>query len=790
MATSVRSQFTYSVPDAFVPSLRVGMRVHVPVGKRFVIGVVVRIHSNPPDFETKPIRSVLDKDPVLSSELLRLTEWVSEATFSSWGETIQAALPVGLNFISEKRVQAVTDASVSLALADILLDVAEAGSMSMEDAERRWTPKAIRRLLDTGALELFEVPKTVMKAEEESVVDWSPDGKEILNEMLLHPPKRSAGWLPIAELLPDLDFPMSTVRFLAETGAKDHHLKRFVQSGVVESRRMEVGPVSVDHSMFPERMNSLNEEQSVAYEAIELAFETASEPFLLFGVTGSGKTEVYIKALHSCVERGKGGIVLVPEIALTPQTVNRFKRVFGERVAVMHSRLTDRERYNTWMDIHSGRKTIVIGARSAVFAPVHRLGLMIIDEEHDASYQQEDPAPRYDAREVAYARARFEGAVVVSGSATPSLTTLHAAAKGAIRMLRLTKRHAEAVMPEVSVVDLREYRHAMRGPLAVPVFLAIEQALSRGEQAIVLYNRRGYARFIQCEACGHTCECPNCSVTLTYHKTTESLRCHYCGYSERSTRRCKACGKPENAEQGSGTQKVEEELRELFPEARMLRMDRDTTSKRDAHARILTTFGSGGADILIGTQLVSKGLDFPNVTVVAVVHSDTELAFPSYKSAERMFQLLTQVAGRSGRADKPGVVFLQTYKPEHYALIHASSHDFESFAREEMRMRKSLHWPPFSRLVTFEFKCKDSALVTQVAHCFAIQVQQESGTMPILGPAPSAIQKMHNEFRWELLVKADLEMGIETRTQWLNRIFSGYLTHRPEGGSSVRINVK
>lgn len=790
LATSVRELFTYSLPPELAVSVKPGMRVHVPVATRFAIGVVVRVHDDAPTFATKPVRSVLDVEPVLPAELLSLTEWVGRATFASWGETIQAALPVGLNFVSEKRIQAVTEASVSLALADIHLDVAASGSMRLEEAERRWSPKAIQILIKSGALELIEQPKLQIGQEQEWVVDWSADGRSVLHALLATPPKRSAAWLAVAGVLPELDLPMPMARLLSESGGKEHQLRRLIDLGILESKRTAVGVEAIDTRIYPERMHALNEEQQAAFEPILAALDAPKEPFLLFGVTGSGKTEVYIQALHACVERGKGGIVLVPEIALTPQTVNRFRRVFGERIAVMHSRLTDRERYNTWMDLRSGRKSIVIGARSAVFAPVRELGLILIDEEHDASYKQEDPAPRYDAREVAFARAKACGAVVVLGSATPSLTTLNAAAKKQVRMLKLTKRHADAVLPPVNVVDLRLYRKAMRGPLAVPVYLAIEEALAKGEQAIVLYNRRGYARFMMCESCGHTPECPNCSVTLTYHRVAETLRCHYCGHSERATRRCGSCGKPDIKEQGSGTQKVEEELQELFPKARLLRMDRDTTSKRDSHARILNTFGSGGADILVGTQLVSKGLDFPNVTVVAVVHSDTELAFPSFRSAERMFQLLTQVAGRSGRADKPGVVHLQTYKPDHYAIVHAAAHDFEGFAREEMSVRKDLLWPPYSRLVTFEFKGKDAAKVMAVAQHFALAVVKESGLWPVLGPAPSTIHKMLSDFRWELLVKTDASTSVDARVEWLNRVFSAYLENRPEGGSTVRILVK
>jgi primosomal protein N' (replication factor Y) len=790
MATSVREVFTYSVPEALADGLVPGLRVHVPVGSRFAIGVVVRIHSDEPGFKTKPIRSVLDTEPVLDSHMLSLTEWVSRDTFSSWGETIQAALPVGLNYMSEKRIRTVPHLFPSPKGADILNDVDLAGSMSLEEAEKRWGDKMIQKLVTGDFLEIIEEPKTSIKSESDWMTDWSADGRRLLNELIEEPPKRNPAWFKLAPVLLDMELPMPMNRLLDEAGAKEHQIRKWIDIGILESRKVLRTVSEPDRRIYPERMHALNEEQQEACAPILEAFTKPAKPFILFGVTGSGKTEVYIQALHTCFVARKSGIVLVPEIALTPQTVQRFKRVFGDNIAVMHSRLTDRERYNTWMDIRSGRKTIVIGARSAVFAPVQNLGLIIIDEEHDSSYRQEDPAPRYDARDVAMHRAEMSGAVTVLGSATPSLTTLHATAKGQMTLLRLKGRHADAALPQVTVVDLRLYKHAMRGSLAVPVHTAMEEALSRGEQAIVLFNRRGYARFMMCTSCGATCDCPNCSVTLTYHRTSDSLRCHYCGYSERVPRVCGSCAQATIEEQGSGTQKVEEELEAHFPNARILRMDRDTTSRRDSHASILNAFGKGEADILVGTQLVSKGLDFPNVTVVAVVHSDTELAFPSYKSAERMFQLLTQVAGRSGRAEKPGVVFLQTYKPDHPSIIHAMHHDFESFAREEMRLRKSLLWPPYSRLITFEFKDKDSQRVTDVAQAFATVLHQESGEMPVLGPAPSAIHRMMHEYRWELLVKSDPMWSTVAREEWLNRIFRAYAMVRPPGGTSVRINVK
>lgn len=782
-STPNRELYTYSVPERMRAVVMPGIRVHAPLGRRFAIGMVVAVTEDAPGFETKPLKEPLDTAPVLDAALLALTRQLADATFCSWGEVIQAALPLGLNFISERRIRVGDSAGFIPGFgADILQDLAAAGDLPLEEAERRWGERVIDRLIDAGAIERYDEPKRRIGDEAEWVLTWASDGRHTLQH---HP--RKAAWWKRTEALADLDLPMPTSRVMEETGLKEHNIRRLIELGMLRSERRAVKRHAVNLETGP--MAALNPEQEAAFAAIVAGYSEPKPPVLLFGVTGSGKTEVYIHALAECRRRGKGGIVMVPEIALTPQTVNRFRAVFGDAIAVMHSRLTDRERYNAWSDIRAGRTPIVIGARSAVFAPVPDLGLIIIDEEHDASYRQDDPAPRYDAREVARMRAALSGAVLVMGSATPDLGTLFATAKGEMRMLRLSKRHGSAQLPPVVITDLRQYRKAMRGPLAVPVYLAMEEVLARGEQAIVLYNRRGYARFLMCEACGHTPECPDCSVTLTYHRTSHTMRCHYCGHSHRAPSVCPSCDDPAITEQGSGTQKVEEELEGLFPAARILRMDRDTTARRDAHASILRAFGAGEADILVGTQLVSKGLDFPNVTLVVVVNADTELAFPRYDGAERMFQLLTQVAGRSGRAGKPGRVFLQTFKADHPALIHAATHDFEAFARQEMASRKPLSWPPYSQVVTFHLRGADAHAVAAAAHALTRALEVESGAWPVLGPAPASIYRIQKDFRWEVLVKCDRHLRIDARVDWLERVFRRYQTDRPAGAGSVRIHT-
>src|SRR5699024_10159127 len=393
---------------------------------------------------------------------------------------------------------------------------------------------------------------------------------------------------------------------------------------------------------------------------------------------------------------------------------------------------------------------IAIGARSAVFAPVQNLGLVIVDEEHDASYKQKDPAPRYHGRDMAIMRAHMNGAVALMGSATPSMSSLQGARTGKSTLLTLNKRPFGASLPEVEVLDLKQYRSAMRGPLAVPVFNAIEEAVGRGEQAILLYNRRGFSSYLQCRHCGHIPECPNCSVSLTYHKAKRQLRCHYCGYSVRRPGECRECGHEAVAPQGSGTQRLEEQISELFTDARSLRMDYDTTSGKTAHADILNAFGRKEADILIGTQIVGKGLDFPDVTVVGVIDADTELAFPSFRSGERMYQLLSQVAGRSGRAGKEGKVFFQTWQPDHPAILTAREHRYDDFARQELEQRKMLHYPPYSRIIRFDFKGKRDGRVRSVALAFTESLAEVLGDFQaVLGPSPAPIARMKNYYRWE-----------------------------------------
>ncbi|MEX0928349.1 MAG: primosomal protein N' [Balneolales bacterium] len=798
--TAVRRLFTYRIEAGDQAAAEPGMRAWVPLRSRMAIGMIVNIHSTKPDFETKSIKKLLDDQPVLTTEMIKLTEWVHKFYYASWGETIQAALPAGLNFVAEAEIRVVAgrpDAvSVKKAEQEIIDSILENDKQRylLSEASKRWgqTGSAIiKRLISKGILEVWEEPRLRVGPKMETLWQWkngapaagvpaSPD----------EPGKKSPKWVQALYALREARLPATRAYLLEHSELTSYTLKKIVEEGYLEAIRVPAAEVKPPYEFDPAKIKQLNVIQQKILAPITGSIEQNEfANYLIYGVTGSGKTEVYIHALKKAVDMGKGGLILVPEIALTPQTVKRFYQIFGDSIAVLHSRLNDRERYDAWKALREGRKKIAIGPRSAVFAPVQNLGLVMVDEEHDSSYKQEDPAPRYHARDVAIMRAWQNNAVVVMGSATPGMVSLRLTMKGKSTLLELPGRHAAAELPLVKILDLKQYRNAMQGSLAIPLYLDIKQALVRNEQVILLYNRRGFASYLHCKDCGHIAECPHCSVTLTYHKYKNHLRCHYCGFSRYKFQTCGQCGSADVEEKGSGTQKIEEEMSGHFPQARLLRMDQDTTTGKHDHEQILKKFGEGQADILIGTQVVAKGLDFPDVTVVGVVNSDTELAFPSYRSGERMFQMLSQVAGRSGRGSKAGVVYLQTTQPEHPAIVSAQKHDYKSFARQEMHFRKALLYPPFSRLLKIQFKSAHEQIIARVAEVFSDCLREAGNNAPVLGPAPSAVMRIQKNYIWECYLKLRPETGAAGVERMLDNAFMLYDRQKPDKASRVRITV-
>ncbi len=486
---------------------------------------------------------------------------------------------------------------------------------------------------------------------------------------------------------------------------------------------------------------------------------------LLHGVTGSGKTLVYLEALKAVLQRGRTAIVLVPEIALTPQTVRRFRAVFGDDVAVLHSALGERERLAAWRALRAGTKRIAVGARSAIFAPLERVGAIVVDEEHEATYKQEE-TPRYHARDVAVVRARLEGATVVLGSATPSLESWSNATSGRYALLSLPERVGGGTLPAVRVIDLRRdvtrtepvRRDPFRFAISEELESALRDRLMRGEQSLLLLNRRGYAAFVQCSACGHVVTCPRCSIALTYHRTPDAMVCHYCGFRTQRRERCERCDSPTLRRRGLGTQQLEELIAERFPECRIARMDVDTTGGRLAHATILDRVGRGDADLLLGTQMIAKGLDFPNVTLVGVVDADVGINLPDFRASERTFQLLSQVAGRAGRGPKGGEVIIQTRNPTHHAVRWAVTHDFVAFAREELPARSSPAYPPSVRLTRIVLSAEEESVAADLAAAAVdwlrrLAESKQLGTITLVGPAPCPVERIKRRWRWHVVIK-------------------------------------
>lgn len=791
--TAVRSLFTYHLTDdkKIVP----GIRVWVPIRNEFAIGLVVRVHREKPEFETRPVKKILDSKPIMSEALLQLTEWIHRFYFCSWGDAIQAALPVGLNFSSIKTLA--VEPEMKKKATGVLLELMneiESEQHTLKEAEKRWRDhpkkKYLKKAIKEGFIQVWEQPR--QKVDYKKIKHWrfsdSVEPKKIANQ--LSERENTPKWVEAFIKMADMPLPVPHRELIKEKLFTPYTLNRIEKEGWIESVDLPVSPERDQNKGYdPEQLKILSGDQITAFEEIKKSLDDrVFNSFLLYGVTGSGKTEVYIHALKRAIEQGRGGLVLVPEIALTPQTVQRFYQIFGDQIAVLHSRLSDRERFEAWQYLKSGEKKIAIGPRSAVFAPVSDLGLIVVDEEHDSSYKQFDPSPRYHARDVAVMRGHIEDAVVILGSATPGMVSIRAVQEKKHTLLQLPLRPTGS-MPKVVIHNLAEYKSAMKGPLTVELYQEIQKALQRSEQIILLYNRRGFASYLQCENCGHIPQSPESSTSLTYHKKKNILLDHYSGYSRRADKECEMCGSNQLTSKGSGTQQIEEEIERLFPDARLLRMDRDSTSGKFGHQKIYEKFLNRDSDILIGTQLVAKGLDFPNVTVVGVINADTELAFPSFRAGERMFQLLSQVAGRAGRAEKPGVVYVQTWKPDHPAIFSAQKHDFKSFAKQELASREKLMFPPYSRMVVFQFKSPSKEKVEQIAFRFCDAAAAVLGQHTVMGPSPSVIEWMSGQYQWEAHIKLSRTYNVNSIEQIIQSIFDFYHQIKPKGASSVRINV-
>lgn len=781
--------FTYILPAELAYSAAAGSRVLVPFGKKKLSGIIVGFPKTSTLTSLKRVIDVLDARPAFSGEMLHLTRWISEYYLAPWGEVLKAATPQGLTTRSKIRVRLVADAVEQLLEETkktarlqhaILRLLNESGELSLSQLQTGAGVKSVHTVLremeQKGWITLEEHLGPIAKPKQERVVMLTSVGKEALHSPP-QPPQRklTAAQLNVLTELERLDSPtavrnvvktarvcLSTVNALAKRG--------FI---IIEQREVRRGISSEPPE--PPAQFVLNSHQSHALDAIATALaQKKHSTFLLHGITGSGKTQVYIESIRRVLQEGRTAIVLVPEISLTPQTVRRFKSHFGSDVAVMHSQMSVGERYDAWRLARDGKIRIVIGPRSAVFAPLASIGLIVVDEEHESSYKQFDSSPRYHARDVAIVRASLNDAVVVLGSATPSAESYFNAVNGKYRLLSLPDRVDDAQLPAIDIVDMAEERRTRyetfkkerkeKGtwsakPPQMPSISTllknqIESRIAKKEGTILLQNRRGFSHVVECFECGHVERCDNCDVTLTFHVTKKHLRCHYCGFVKGVPAICPKCRGTEIRHHAFGTQQVHEELGSLFPGARILRMDLDTTSRKGAHDKLLTQFGRGEADILLGTQMVAKGLDFPRVTLVGVISADTQMLLPDFRASERTFQLLTQVAGRAGRSKLSGEVIIQTLQPSHYSLKHASTHDFEGFYKEELEYRRELDYPPFSRLVLIEFRGERENEVAHHVKKFSELLLGRSGKwFSVLGPADAAIPKIKNMYRKHIVIK-------------------------------------
>jgi primosomal protein N' (replication factor Y) len=699
--------FTYRVPDDQQDRARVGMRAVVPFRSRTELGIIVGPGTASSTVTPKPVRELPDAEPVIDEHMLALCRWIADYYVVPLGVALRTAIPAALT-----------------------------------GAAAPTPPQKTRRV-------------AVLARDLESLLRR--------DRIFARVPKQRA----LFELIESLGGRVAVEHLLEHMKFSPSVLKGLVARGLVTIEQDVVArdPFARRATQPPPRLVPSPAQQQ-AIEALRDA--RAGEVFLLHGITGSGKTLVYIELLRTLVEKqGKSAIVLVPEIALTPQTVDRFRAVFGDRIAVLHSALSDGERYDAWLALRRGEKRIAVGARSAIFAPLSDLGAIIVDEEHESSYKQGE-TPRYHAREVAIVRARAEGAVVVLGSATPSLESWVNAASGKYTRLSLPDRVGGGRLPRIEVVDLRQQQKLPSGGGAVDPFRwvfseslerALADRLTRKEQAILLLNRRGYASFVQCGDCGDVAVCPHCSISLTYHRTPERLVCHYCQHAEPPRYQCTRCGGTVLRQRGLGTQQAERLLAERFPFARIARMDVDTTSGKWAHTEILDRVGQGEVDLLLGTQMIAKGLDFPNVTLVGVIDADVGVNLPDFRASERSFQLLSQVAGRAGRGPKGGEVLIQTRVPGHHAVRYAVAHDYDAFVREELDGRVHPAYPPNVRLanVVFSGTTEDATarLATAAAAWLHRLVRQSKAQLQIVGPAPCPVERIKNRWRWHLLVKTE-----------------------------------
>ncbi|WP_138414935.1 primosomal protein N' [Aquibacillus sediminis] len=752
-ASQTNHVFDYQIPNRFKGSLKKGMRVIVPFGPRKIMGFVLEITDESEFNKLKNIDDVMDVTPVLTEELLTLGKWMAEKTLSFYISAFQVMLPQVLKAKYHKQLQRLTEEGLPERLEQIF-----AGRDNIDYEEftsRNGSLSSLQQAINDGIIEVNYLVHSKETVKKMTMIKANHESFD-LDEEIENLPKQATKQKHILHFMASQPGPIKQSDLLAQLGTSRSTLKPLIDRGFLIDFKQEVYRNPYDERRFTRTSPlPLTNQQQAAIEPIHASInQRQHEVFLLHGVTGSGKTEVYLQSIQTVIDQGKEAIVLVPEIALTPQMVDRFKGRFGSEVAVLHSALSKGEKFDEWRKIQRKQVKVAVGARSAIFAPFENIGIIIIDEEHETSYKQEDH-PRYHARDVAIFRGRQHDCPVVLGSATPTLESFARAKKGVYQLLTLSERMNNATMPAVKLVDMRDELHAgNRTMFSTQLKEQMEARLQRNEQIVLFLNRRGYSTFVMCRDCGHVMNCPHCDIALTYHRRNERLKCHYCSYEEKMPMICPECESDMIRYFGTGTQKVEEALQQLLPEGRVIRMDVDTTRRKGAHEKLLNQFANKQADILLGTQMIAKGLDFANVTLVGVLAADSLLNLPDFRAAEKTFQLLTQVSGRAGRHQLPGEVIIQTYTPEHYSVQLASQYDYEAFFQEEMKIRKTFQYPPYFFLTLITVSHPNQAKVIEVTQTITqLMLKYLSTQATVLGPTPSPLTRIKDRYRYQCMIK-------------------------------------
>ncbi len=804
----VPNMYTYHVPDDLKDQLDIGFRVVVQFGKsKLYSAIIYRVHSNPPKaYMAKDIQMVLDDKPVVNENQLKLWDWIREYYMCHPGDVMSAALPSGLKLSSETQVLLNVDVTIDPSILTddefLVFEALEINQvLSLDEISKILNKKGVypivKMLLERQVIVVLEEIKTKFKPKKEKYVKLNSVYQEevkmkALFDELLNAPKQFAILMKYIELSQMFSGEESAVKqkvLLDASGASSVQLKSLEKKGVFSIQEVIIGRLG-DFSDEKGKDLVLSPSQQTALEEVQSNFET-KDVVLLYGVTSSGKTEVYVKQIEDTLAKGKKVLYLLPEIALTTQIINRLRKYFGDQVGVYHSRFNQNERVEIWNRQMSPKGyDIILGARSALFLPFENLGLIIIDEEHDSSFKQFEPSPRYNARDSAVVLSKIFGAKVLMGSATPAIETMNNALAGKYGLVSMTERFGGVKMPKIVIADLAKAhkKKQMQGHFSSQLMEEIKGALDRKEQIILFQNRRGFSPYIACKTCGWSPYCTRCDVGLTYHKYLNRLKCHYCGFERHIVKKCEACGSHEVELSGFGTEKIEEDMSLIFPDAKVGRMDLETTRSKNAYQNIISDFEDKKIDILVGTQMVTKGLDFENVSLVGVLNADQSLNFQDFRAHERSYQLMSQVAGRAGRSSKQGLVIIQTYQPEHPIIQQVVAGDYEGMYHRELIQREEFGYPPYQRLIRVILKHANKEKLTDSAQLFVDALQSSFGSR-VLGPEFPGVPRVRNRYINQIFVKVENAASINRVKNMLVDHMVVFKQNKVNSGVQVIIDV-